>query len=576
MGRKKQLARWVDATDVDAVLALLREDDPLGADDPELRELLQRNASLTAARHEVAGYPRISEFRKEKETGGDIGVVRQAKSILRWCNDRGVRITRWYVDNDYSASDTSRERPSYTQMFADLKASQIHGIVAWDLIRLYRQYREFQDLLDFVDDHPKTFVATAEGDLNLTNEGGRLLAGIYVLIGAMESALISKRIREKSASRARAGFWHGGFPPFGFRRMKDENGQLIPGMIEPDPVEQLAVERGYVLALKGVSIQSIARVLSAEGFKTRSGKPWGHTSVRAMLMNPANAGIRHHQPRKKYTRIPQGEAFDYAAKWEAIVDSDDHAVVRAIMLDESRRTTGLKGGHIRTFFASGLITCDRCGGFVGGKSAPNRKKPGVKQNAPENSRQRYACRKCHRLVRDRATVEMAVYKMLLAAAEAEDVAAAAAAVDDLQSTARVEVAQKLATVTAQLVEYQNEDTLARIMVDTGATLPQIAAIQGALTKQEADLRRQLVGTEGARVLPTPTKLTALWPQIGVAAQHDYLAEWLAVNDLDLVMVPLGPPRGWGRHRKPEAGLEIRKRGSWSPTDPVGEQPGEQP
>src|SRR5436853_308405 len=81
-----------------------------------------------------------------------------------------------------------------------MRAGRVGGLLALDIYRLYRQYREFQGLLDLHAAAPKTakpFIATTDGQLDLSTEVGQFVGGIIVLVGQMESANISRRVRDK-------------------------------------------------------------------------------------------------------------------------------------------------------------------------------------------------------------------------------------------------------------------------------------------------------------------------------------------------------------------------------------------
>lgn len=108
----------MDASDIAGVVALHRADDPEADDDPELMQLLERNAALADPVATVGAYPRISEYRPDRgNRGGDIGAVRQAKDILWLSTKERVRINSSYVHNDFTASDPNRSPAGLHQAF---------------------------------------------------------------------------------------------------------------------------------------------------------------------------------------------------------------------------------------------------------------------------------------------------------------------------------------------------------------------------------------------------------------------------------------------------------------------------
>jgi DNA invertase Pin-like site-specific DNA recombinase len=76
----------------------------------------------------------------------------------------------------------------------------------------------------------------------------------------------------RSAARTPTGPRQGGSPPFGYRA---EDGQLVP-----DPVEQAALARIAELREEGATLREIARVLEAEGHRTKRAERWHPESIR--------------------------------------------------------------------------------------------------------------------------------------------------------------------------------------------------------------------------------------------------------------------------------------------------------
>lgn len=537
--RNRNETRWVDASESAAVVALLRADDPEGAGDPELVQLLERNLAVESS-VTVGAYPRISEYRPERgNRGGDIGVVRQAKAILRYCTDRGIRIGRFYVDNDFTASDPKRPRPAYTKLFTDLRAGVIGGIVAWDLIRVYRQYREFQDLLDLVDERPAIFVATTEGDLNLTTEGGRLLAGIYVLVGAMESALISKRVRNKVDARAKAGLWNGGNVPYGYRRTDRK------GALEPDPVEADTVRRIAELVLAGEPLERITRTLKEEGRQRRDGRPWHPSTIRAMMLNPLYAGWRVHQPREKHGRRPLAgeEPRKYRAKgWPAILTDADMALLEALLKNPERNRRPAHGSE-RVYDAAGLLTCGRegCDGRIG--SQPRYYPNGIVKRS-------YACKTCH-LSRDADAVESYILALLWEHSEQDPNVGAVLADESGDDMERVRGAQALARVQADL------EVGPALLEEGEMTLFDWNRAQKALRKREAELLNQL--RPKAFTEPVPKDKLEVWETLSRTERYGIIRAFLDGHDFELVLLPQGKGHRKKYAEKKDPGLVLRRR-----------------
>ena len=139
-----------------------------------------------------------------------------------------------------------------------------------------------------------------------------------------------KGARQKAAAaqRAEKGLPAPGPRPFGYE----------PDMTTVRPSEAAHISAAYSSLLAGVSASQIARDLNAAGMTTaKGGKPYRHSSVRQMLVNPRYAGLRAHK----------GDVVGPAV-WNGIVTEDVWQAAQAILADDGRRTnkgTGLRASR---------------------------------------------------------------------------------------------------------------------------------------------------------------------------------------------------------------------------------------
>lgn len=273
-------------------------------------------------------------------TGEHLAVDRQREDCRRIAADRGWDVIEEYVDNSVSASKKSARRPAYERMVHDYSEGRFDALVCWDLDRLTRQPRQLEDWIDAAEERGLR-LTTANGEADLSTDGGRLFARIKASVARAE--VERKSARQKRAAAQRAD--HGKVPS-GVRL----TGYSITGDVVTD--EAVLVRSMFTRFTAGDSLRGIAAWLAEQGVQTRRGNPWSPSSVRSILTNPRYAG------RAVYCGSPTGKA----GKWEAIVDEATFDGVQARLTDPRRITN--REGTDRKHLGSGLYLCGVCSGRV--------------------------------------------------------------------------------------------------------------------------------------------------------------------------------------------------------------------
>lgn len=259
--------------------------------------------------------------------GEGLAVARQEKECRELCKRLGLAVGQVYVDNDVSAT-SGVERPDFERLLAD----QPDVIVAWHHDRLLRLTRDLERVINL--DVPVHTVAA--GSLDLSNPAGRAVARTVAAWSTYETE--QKALRQRAAHRQRAS---SGIPwstrrPFGF-----EDDAITQRSDEAEIVRDM-----YANLLAGVPQAEIARRLNDRGIASTLGNPWRQGSVRALLMNPRNAGLRAHN----------GEIVGPGA-WKPIVPE---ATWRAAVGAMTRNPARAAGGA-RKYLLTGLAVCGVCG-----------------------------------------------------------------------------------------------------------------------------------------------------------------------------------------------------------------------
>ncbi len=270
-------------------------------------------------------------------TGEGLAVERQRKECQAIVEARGWQLVGEFVDNSISASDAKKNRPGYAALLAAYAAGEFDALVCYDLDRLTRQPRQLEDWIDAAEGG-RLALTTANGEADLTTDGGRLFARIKLAVARAE--VERKGARQRAAARQRADL---GRPPLGVRL----TGYTPKGDLVPDEAD--LIRRIFREFVGGAGLRTIARGLNDEGVPTRRGKPWHPSSLLTILRNPRYAG----------RAIYQGEQTGGQGAWVALVSAEDFETAQA-MLDDPTRATNRTGSTERKHLGSGLFLCDVC------------------------------------------------------------------------------------------------------------------------------------------------------------------------------------------------------------------------
>lgn len=381
------------------------------------------------------------------KTGEGLAVERQREDCLRILRERGWIFVTEYIDNSKSAYSKTAKRPDYDRMVEDYAAGQFDAIVCWDLDRLTRQPRQLEDWIDAAEERGLRLV-TANGEADLTTDGGRMYARIKAAVARAE--MERKGARQARAAQQRADQGHA---PLGVRLTGyTAHGRLI--------VQEAAV----VLSIferfgQGESIKGITDSLNDKATPTRHGRPWTTSSVRGILKNPRYAGLA----------IYGGKETGQYGGWEPIIPESVFRLVQAKLSDPRRRTQ--QGTH-RKHLGSGLYLCDECGG--GTSSFAGR---------------RYSCREGH-LTRVQPTVDEYVTSVIRAALASPTLADLIPAEDSGRAAELAEQARALRARLEQTEHDYDADLIdaRRFKAKSGkllAELDQVSAERARLTGSAA-------------------------------------------------------------------------------------------
>lgn len=184
----------------------------------------------------------------------NLGIDAQRQAIQAYCNQRGLVILDTYIDHGISGATLPLERPGLSRLLGDLRPGET--LLAAKRDRLARDDLAIA-LLGRAVAKARATLATADG-----SSDNALLAGILDVFAKHERQVISQRTKAALAAKRSRGEVTG-TRPFG---TTDE--------------ERAMLDAATRLRGTGASWRGIASELTRLGFRTRSGRRFGHSHVR--------------------------------------------------------------------------------------------------------------------------------------------------------------------------------------------------------------------------------------------------------------------------------------------------------
>lgn len=342
----------------------------------------------------AAIYLRISQ---DREADG-LAIDRQREDCEKLAAFRGWDVIQpYYVDQSISATDRTKSRPDYDRMVQDYQAGAFSAIICYDLDRLTRQPRQLEDWIDAAELRGLALV-TANGDADLSTDGGRMYARIKAAVARAEMERKSARQSRAQQQRAAQGRAPKGMRPLGYSTQGEaieSEAQVVRAIYSlftrtehPESLRSIAQALSGQRAVEGLArrpkhsvvvAHERAAAREADGLEPRpipADGPWSPSTILGILRNPRYAAYSTYTPktaqanggrrRSWRAQILRDEAGEpVRGQWEPLVSEETWWAAQAV-LDDEKRVTNTSGSTKRVHLGSGLYRCGVCGRRVTG------------------------------------------------------------------------------------------------------------------------------------------------------------------------------------------------------------------
>lgn len=442
----------------------------------------------------AAIYARISKDRE----GAGVKVATQEQDCRDLAAQLGATVTAVHADNDISAY-SGKPRPGYKALLDDISGGRVDIVLVWHTDRLHRSPRELEDYITVCEPERVRTHSVRSGQLDLSTPTGQLVARNLGAAARYEVDHAIERMRRSKQRVAESGEWKGGRRPFGF----EADGVTV----REDEAALVRSAADSILA--GASVASVARDWNAAGSTTTTGKHWGPSAPRRVLLRPRNAGLMEHR----------GEIIGKAA-WPEIVPEETWRAVVRLLEDPQRRTN--PGSSLGKWLGSGLFRCGVCGDTV--------------RATMSDGRRAYRCRSTSHLVRNLADVDGYVEAVMVERLRRADLSGL---------LARLERAPDVQPLEARAVALRERlDQLAELFTEGAIDAQQLASgsrrLQAELEDVRSTISSSLADTSVAGVVDAADPGQA-WLDADLSRRRAVLSLLATVT---LGRSGLGRPGGW--------------------------------
>ena len=218
----------------------------------------------------------------------DLSVSAQLRALKEYADAHWYVITREYVDQ--AESGRVADRPEFNKVLEEgLQASPpFQAILVWKYNRFSRKHLDAVTLKASLRAHGIQVVSITE-PASVTPEG-ELVEAVIEAIDEFYSKNLSVEVKRGMREAASRGFFMASRAPYGYNRVKVNDGGKQCNTLEVDPEIAPIVLEIFDKSLQGGGLKEICKELNSRGL-TNKGKRWYQTGFYYVLTNEAYLGV---------------------------------------------------------------------------------------------------------------------------------------------------------------------------------------------------------------------------------------------------------------------------------------------
>ena len=303
--------------------------------------------SLTPA----ALYARVSSDRQDV----DLSVSAQLRALKDYAKANGYSVAREYVDE--AESGRVADRPQFREMIEEgsQPKAPFQVILVWKFSRFTRKREHAVAFKSMLRRKGVRVVSITEhADDSPT---GKLMEAIIESVDEFYSENLAQDVVRGMREAASRGFFLGSKAPFGYTRIKVNDGAKERPTLKVDPATAPIVKGSFESSLRGNGLKEICKELNDQGITNR-GKRWYKGGLHYLLTNEAYTGMA------VWGRTDKGEKAQDPVRvegaWPALVSGELFDAVQQAMRDRAPKVQ--RPGRVGSkFLLSGLLKCGVCG-----------------------------------------------------------------------------------------------------------------------------------------------------------------------------------------------------------------------
>ena len=318
----------------------------------------------------VATYTRVSTKKQKNNTSQDSQLESINQFISQTSEFQNASITHY--SDIFSASRSINvdnmdneniifSRTGLTKLILDAQSKKIQYLLCYSHDRLSRNVDEYFLIKHMLNKLGVKIIYTKPGEeINSENLAlNNLFENLLNNLSALESNIISARVKLSGKHKILNNTWAGGPPPYGYALVPSVNNSKHT-VLKVNPIEALVIKKIFHLYNSGYSTNEIADYIKLN-YPANTDRKWTHNTIRDILKNPVYKGSLVWNKRCGIRNSSRNDKskFIVSNKISSNVIIDDKTWNKSL---EIRNILHQNGKYFSTnFLIQNFVFCGTCG-----------------------------------------------------------------------------------------------------------------------------------------------------------------------------------------------------------------------